>query len=194
MSTRCRICAHPDMRRLVELGWNAHMSAPQIASAFDGILTSASILRHLREHVEEGAQTREIPIDKRSTRERVEELQRLQLDEIERRIALAQEWAAYARANGNPTADWSEKFDLLAKDVQAAIASIQRAQALTDRRAISEAGLKLDIYRMMLGGGQALAPKHLIADTPGEYTEEGSDRALLPAGAPDDEEEEEEEE
>lgn len=159
---RCVICRKPDVRRLAELGWNAKMSAPQIATAMAAQFSSAQFLKHLREHVDEGAGMRAIPVeDARPIHERVAALQRMQLDEIERRITMAQEWAAYARENGNPNADWSEQFDLLDKDNQQAIASILKAQAITDKREAKQNDQKIDLARMMLGDGGGYAPARL---------------------------------
>jgi hypothetical protein len=139
------------------------MSAPQIATAMAMQFSASQMLKHLHEHVDEGAGIRAIPVpDARPVRERVLELQRMQLDEVERRITMAQEAAAYARDHDNPTADWSDFFDLLAKDNQQAISSILKAQGLEDKRTSKEIDTKVDIYRMMLGGGDGLAPARLI--------------------------------
>lgn len=160
---RCVICRKPDVRRLAELGWNAKMSAPQIATGMALQFTGTQFLKHLRDHVDSGAGNRAIPVeDARAVKDRVLELQRMQLDEIERRIAMAQEWAAFARENGNENADWSDQFDILDKDNQAAIASILKAQGLTDKREQGPS-MKVDIYKLMTGGGDGLAPKRLIA-------------------------------
>lgn len=165
LSRTCYICRKPDVMRLVHLGWNAKMSAPEIATAMAAQFTPAAVLRHLREHVDEGAGMRAIPVeDARPIHERVAALQRMQLDEIERRITMAQEWAAQARELGNPNADWSEQFDLLDKDNQQAIASILKAQAITDKRESKQNDQKVDLIRMMLGGGDGLAPEHLLGD------------------------------
>jgi hypothetical protein len=165
--SRCVICRKPDVRRMAELGWNAKMSAPQIATAMALQFTAAQFLKHLRDHVESGAGMRAIPVeDARPVKDRVLELQRMQLDEIERRIAMAQEQAvewntAMANVEGFESRDWSYYFDLLDKDNQAAISSILKAQGLSDKR---EAGpsTKVDIFRLMMGGGDGLAPKRLI--------------------------------
>jgi hypothetical protein len=164
---KCYICRKPDVRRLVELGWNAKMSAPQIVYGMGAQFSSAAVMKHLHEHVEEGALSRAIPVeDARPLSQRIADLQRLQLDEIERRITIAQEWAAQARELGNPNADWSEQFDILDKDNQQAIASILKAQAMTDKREAKVTEQKIDIARMMLGGGDGLAPKALIESGP----------------------------
>lgn len=174
---RCVICRKPDVRRLAELGWNAKMSAPQIATAMALQFSATQFLKHLHEHVDEGAGMRAIPVeDARPVKDRVLELQRMQLDEVERRIAMAQEWAAQARDKGNEAADWSDQFDLLDKDNQAAISSILKAQGLSDKR---EAGpsTRVDIFRLMLGGADGLAPVRLIE---GPETIEGEVKDVTP--------------
>ena len=164
MSTdsRCVICRKPDVRRIAELGWNAKMSAPEVATAMALQFTAAQFLKHLHEHAD-NASTRDIPVENsRPIRDRVADLQKLQLDEIERRITMAQEWAVAAREAGNPNADWSDQFDLLDKDHQQAVASILKAQSLTDKRELGDKTVKVDMFRLMLGGGDGLAPKALI--------------------------------
>lgn len=178
---RCYICKKPDVRRIAELGWNAKMSAPQVATAMGMQFSPAQFLKHLHEHVDEGASIRAIPVeDARPVRERIETLQRMQLDEIERRIAMAQEWAAYAREHGNEDADWSQKFDLLDKDNQAAVASILKAQGLSDKREAAKDSAKVDVFRLMLGGGDGLAPKQLIAGEDDPEVVEGEVKDVTP--------------
>lgn len=160
-SDRCAICKKPDLRRMVELAWVAKMDARSIATVFGGIPSASTITKHVREHMPEGRDT-QVP-NARTTRERVIDLQRLQIEEIERRIERAQEWAAYARDHGNPEADWSDAFDILSKDMQAAVASILKAQGLSDKREMGKASIGVDVARMMLGGGDGLAPKRLTA-------------------------------
>jgi hypothetical protein len=151
--------------RLVHLGWNSHMSAISISTAMGSQFSADLIIKHLREHVEDGAVNRDIVIlDARPVAQRVEELQRMQLDEIERRIQLAQEWAARARDEGNPNADWSEMYDILSKDNQAAINTILKSQAVSDKREAKQNDQKVDLIKMMLGGGDGLAPKHLLSE------------------------------
>lgn len=160
---KCAICRKADLRRLIELGWNAKMSAVDMAAVFGNIPSSVAILKHLHEHVDEGAAIRNIPVpNARPMRERVMDIQRLQVEEIERRLTIAQEKAAWARENGHPEADQSDWFDLLDKDTQQAISTILKAQGLTDKREVSTASLKVDVFRLMLGGNGGLAPPRLI--------------------------------
>lgn len=159
INEKCNICKRPDVRRLVELGWNAGMDRSAIATAMGGYPSAPTVGKHLSEHVEEGYFTREVPVeDAKPLRARAMDIQRVMIEEIERRIGIAQEKAAWARENGNPDADWSDWYDILNKDEQAAIASIMKAQAIEDKDRNTKAGQKVDLFKMMAGG---LAPKSL---------------------------------
>lgn len=162
-SDRCPICKKPDVRRLVELGWNARMDAHAIAGAFSGFPNAAAVRKHINEHTPGG---RNLPVENAiPLRERALAIQRIQIDEIERRMERAQEWAAFAREHGNESADWSEAFDILGKDMQAAVASILRAVSLEDRKEAKTADLKLGLFELMMGGkggGGMLAPVGLV--------------------------------
>lgn len=184
MSKTCPICmGSPDRRRLVELGWNDKMDGIALAAQWDD-LTAAVVLKHLKQHSEGRPSIRRVDVSPPTTaRERVANLQRMQLDEIERRVALAQQEAETRndaiiamREQGVDGADdlklhdWSEFFNVLDKDVQAAIGSILKTQGLTDRREKDTADLKLGLFEAMSRAG--LAPK---GTTP-----------ALPAGGDDD--------
>jgi hypothetical protein len=164
----CPVCANPNRRRLIELGLNNKMDAIGLAALWDD-LTSKIIQKHTR-HTD----LRNLVVVTTSpSRERVENLQRMQLDEIERRVALAQQEAGRRNdaiddaremgvegADALPYHDWSEYFNILDKDVQAAIGSIQRTQGLSDKRETSQGALKLGLFEAMANAG--LAPKSLI--------------------------------
>ncbi len=165
---RCAICKKPDLRRLVDLGLGSKMDAKAISSGFGGIPSSNTVLKH-DQHNLEGS---DIVVPNALTlRDRALAIQRLQIEEIERRVARAQEWAAYARAHDNPDADWSQAFDILGKDMQSAIGSILKAVGLDDKRQATKVSAAVDIYKMMLGDNGGLAPKRLTAQAPidGEY-------------------------
>jgi transposase-like protein len=167
---RCTVCKYPDKRRLIELGWNDGMAAADLARQFEG-LTSAAITKHLKQHSEGLPASRRVDIEPVTpARERVLALQRLQLDEVERRINLAKQRADQlnavldeleaAGAEGaaeTPRHDWSEFTDILGKDMQAAIGSILKMQGLTDKREKATSELKLGLFDSMLKAG--LAPK-----------------------------------
>lgn len=160
--TTCAICRNTDMRRIIELGWNAGMTVPGIAHAF-GMTPSVTVIRkHLNEHRGEGLDNRSIVIeDERPTKVRIEELQRKMLDDLEGRIRFAEERAAAAHASGNLDAQPSDWFDMLDRKNQAAIASLLKMQDQTDKRAKARAVVAVDIMKLMGGG---LPPSHLIED------------------------------
>jgi hypothetical protein len=168
---RCVVCKHANRRKMIELGWNAGLSAVEISDVLGGTPASATILKHLKEHTDgEGASRTVEVVPVPPSRERVLALQTLQLNEVERRIALAKQRALdmnIARANmtdaeGNPypEVDWSDFYDILGKDAQAAISSILKTQGLTDKREKAQGDLKLGLFEAMANSG--LAPKNLI--------------------------------
>lgn len=159
---KCAICRNVDMKRLIEMGWNDRMTVADLAHAFGETPSATVIRKHLNEHVGEGINARDIPIEAaRSTKQRVEALQKKMLDDIEARIQFAEERAAVARSTGNPEAMPSDWFDLLDKKNQAAIASVLKMQDQTDRRDSKKAEIAIDVMRLM---GGAPPPQHLISD------------------------------
>jgi len=156
------VCNNADLRRLVELGWNAKMTVSDISHAFGGTPTAPVLRKHLNEHRGGGKEERDIPIEEvRSTRVRIEALQKRMLDDIEARLQWAEERAAIAREAGNlevTAADW---FDVLNPRTQAAIASVIKMQDQTDKREGKKATVAVDLMRLM--GGVA-PPSHLIED------------------------------
>ena len=184
---RCAVCRNPDKRRAIELMWNGGMAALTISNVFDGNPSNSTILKHLKEHSEGEGASRAVEVRPETpVRERVLALQRLQLDEIERRIELAKarademnafrdKVAAIAEEKGEPYelhhVDWSDFTDILGKEMQAAIGSILKAQGLTDKREKATADLKLGLFEAMTRGG-GLAPKSLIGGViPPQLTE-----------------------
>ncbi len=168
MSTvaRCVVCKNPDRRRLIELGWNGGMGAETISRVLGDSPSGSVILKHLKEHSEGDGHARAIDVEPElPVRERVLALQRLQLDEIERRIALAKTRAAVMNdehkddEDWNPV-DWSDFTDILGKDMQAAIGSILKTQGLSDKRDKAQGDLRLGLFEAMANAG--LAPKALI--------------------------------
>lgn len=181
VSARCAVCKNSDLRRLIELGWNAKMTVPDLAHAFGGVPSHQLIYRHLKEHAE-GAYSRQIEVeDARPLRDRVAAIQRAQVEAIERQFAIAQQRADeyneahrgdedYDPALGQP--EWY--FNILGKDMQAAIGSILKAQGLSDKREAKKDAAKVDLARAMLGARGGLAPAALIEDgntVEGDFTE-----------------------
>ena len=166
---------------LIELGWNAKLSAPDLSSAFGAQYSASLILKHLKDHAEDGA-TREIPVvNARPARERIMALQMRQLDEVEMRLALADQRAQQLNDAHRGEEDWVpaqpfQFYDILNKENQAAIASILKTQGLTDRREAKEVDVKLDVWQMMLGPGGGMAPTKMIGS--GEEVIEGEAKEL----------------
>jgi hypothetical protein len=162
IDARCSVCKNADRRRLIELGWNGGMGAETIGRVL-GDMSGATILKHLKEHAEGDGNARLIDVEPElPVRDRVLNLQRMQLDEVERRIALAKQRAAVANDlhKNEPDwidVDWSHYFDILGKDGQAAIGSILKAQGLSDKREKAVADTKLGLFEAMAKNG--LAPK-----------------------------------
>lgn len=160
MNAYCKICKNKDLATLISLGWNGKMSATAISGVLGGKPTADAITKHLKEDVP-GAWHREIVVEAKPLRQRVYDLQRMQIDEIERRIAVAEEKAAAQRELGREDADWSEYFDILDKDMQSAIGSILKAQGLADKNENAKVAQKIDMFRLMLGADGGLAPPEL---------------------------------
>lgn len=172
IDVKCLVCRNADRRRLIELGWNGGMGAETIANVLgERALSGRVVLKHIKEHADGDANVRAIVVEpERPMRERVLDIQRIQVEEIERRIALAKQRAADVNAaragaldaDGNPVlpVDWSEFYDILGKDSQAAITSILRTQGLTDKREQKTNELKLGLFESMAKAG--LAPKALV--------------------------------
>jgi len=158
---RCAVCKNPNLRRLIELGWNAKMTASDIANALGGVPSTAVVTKHIKEHAGD-AVARNIPVmEARSTRARIDDLMRRMLDELETRVEFAEQWTAKARESGNEEVEPSDLFDLLSKNNQAAIATILKMQDQTDKREGKKATVAVDLMRLM--GGTA-PPSHLIED------------------------------
>ncbi len=195
IDVKCLVCRNADRRRLVELGWNGGMGADTIATVLGERAISARVItKHIKEHTDGDANVRAIVVEpERPMRERVLAIQKMQVDEVERRIDLAKQRAAELNAFHDATIaaggkadpewvphDWSEFYDILGKDSQAAITSILRTQGLTDKREQKTNELKLGLFESMAKAG--LAPKALIGgvevpqlSAPEEVADDASD-------------------
>lgn len=178
---KCSVCKNADRRKLIELGWNGGMSAESIARQYDDV-TTATLIKHLKRHTDGSAHTRAVEVVLTPARERVLALQQMQLNEVERRIELAMQRADELNAHIDkmvelgqegaelvPRHDWSEFYDILGKDAQAAISSILKVQGLSDKREKATSELKLGLFEAMSKAG--LAPKAIS----------GTDLPALPA-------------
>lgn len=157
------------------------MSTPDLVHALGGVPSSTVILKHLREHAE-GAYSRTITVeDARPMRERVLAIQRAQVEAIERQLAVAQqqcdEWNEDHRGHekddlncdscryaGFYPRDPSFYFNILGKDMQAAVASILKSEGLTIKREAVKGPGAVDIFRLLLGERGGMAPARLIED------------------------------
>jgi hypothetical protein len=174
IDAKCSVCKNPDVRRGVESMWNNGMSQAAIARVVGDKLTTPSITKHLKEHSDGDGNARRVEIEPElPVRERILNLQRMQLDEVERRIGLAKtradlmnaEREKLTDANGNPfpPIDWSEFTDILGKDMQSAIGSILKTQGLSDKREKAVADTQVGLFAAMANAG--LAPKALVGET-----------------------------
>lgn len=175
IAEKCSICRTPTQRQVIALAHNEGMRAQDIAAAFHSDPSVAVIRRHLQKH-DEGGRGRHIPVVVTSMRERVYDIQRLQVEEIERRVeaaqAKAEEWSKLSEMEGWEPRDWSYYFDILSKDMQAAVASIIKTQGLADKREKAQGDLKLGLFEAMANAG--LAPKALVGGKV-ELLESGED-------------------
>jgi hypothetical protein len=141
------------------------MGAETISRVLDGSPGGAAIIKHIKEHCKDG-HIRQVDVEPElPARERVLNLQRLQLDEVERRIELAKTRAdlmnsAHKDDEAWTPVDWSDFTDILGKDMQSAIGSILKTQGLSDKREKAVADTKIGLFEAMVGAG--LAPKALV--------------------------------
>lgn len=183
IDSKCLVCRSPDRRRLIELGWNGGMSGEAIARVLDQKgLSGTVVLKHLKEHVDGDGNVRAVVVEpEKPLRDRVLDIQRMQVEEFERRVNLAKARADLMNAEHEGEVDyipvdWSHFFDILDKDAQAAIGSILKTQGLNDKREKAVADTKLGLFDAMARAG--LAPKALRS---GELP-------ALPSGDDDDDE------
>ena len=166
MSPDCNICGNADLKTLIALAWDGKMDATAISGVLGGVPNAAAIIKHLKVH-EPGSWSRQIEVTVKPLRQRVYDLQRTMVDEVERRIAVAQERSRFeTEATGEPH-DWSEYLNILDKDLQSAIGSIIKIQAGADRMETTKANLAVGLFELMLGGQGGklmLAPKSLVGD------------------------------
>lgn len=161
IDAKCLVCKNADRRRLIELGWNGGMGAATISDVLGGAPSGAVILRHLKQHTDGLGATRQVEVSPElPVRERITALQKLQLDEVERRIELAKHRAALMNDEHKDDedwtpVDWSDFTDILGKDMQSAIGSILKSQGLTDKREAKTSELKLGLFEAMTKAGLA---------------------------------------
>jgi hypothetical protein len=171
IDAKCLVCKNQDRRRVIELAWNGGVSAAALARVFEADrIASAAFVRHFKDHTDGEGFARRIEVDEeKPMRERVYDIQRTQVEELERRIYLAQQKAASMNAlhagdeDWTPV-DWSDFYDILDRNAQAAINTILKTQGLIDNREKAQGDLKLGLFDAMSRAG--LAPKALVGDVP----------------------------
>jgi hypothetical protein len=170
IDAKCLVCKNQDRRRVIELAWNGGVSIAALVRVFEAERISAlAFKRHFDPetgHFEGDAAARRIEVEEdKPMRERVYDIQRAQVEELERRIYLAQSKAArmnalHAGDEDWTEVDWSDFYDILDKNAQQAINTILKTQGLIDNREKTQGELKLGLFDAMSKAG--LAPKALV--------------------------------
>jgi len=179
IDAKCPVCKNQERRRVIELAWNGGVSVAGLVRVFEAERISAlSFNRHFDPdtgHFEGDAAARKVdPPEDKPMRERVYDIQRLQVEELERRIYIAQQRAismnaAHAGDDDWTPVDWSDFYDILDKNSQQAINTILKTQGLIDIREKTQGELKLGLFDAMSRAG--LAPKALVGEVLPRLTE-----------------------
>lgn len=169
---KCLVCKNADRRRVIELAWNGGVSVPALVRVFESDrIGSQAFKAHFdpeKGHTKGEPFARRVEVaEEKPMRERVYDIQRLQVEELERRITIAQGRAAAMNAahagdeDWTPV-DWSDFYDILDKNSQQAINTILKTQGLIDTREKTQGELKLGLFDAMSRAG--LAPKALVGE------------------------------
>lgn len=160
----CKVCRHPNRRRLIEADWADGMSAVGISKVMNDAgwpITSQTILKHLKEHAGPEAAIRVPPkLTKRDANvfvrdrimDRVEELER---GDSKRLIPVKQD---------GETIFIEADFDILDPTLQPALNTMVKAQGNIDKVEVTKGKMKMDLFIAMLGGAGGdggLAPLEL---------------------------------
>lgn len=169
---KCLVCKNRDRRKVIELAWNGGVSVAALVRVFEADrIGPTAFNRHFDPNTGhtkgEPFQRRVEPEEDKPMRERVYDIQRLQVEELERRIGIAMTKAAAINANhaGDENwteVDWSDFYDILDKNSQQAINTILKTQGLIDTREKTQGELKLGLFDAMSRAG--LAPKALVGE------------------------------
>lgn len=169
---KCLVCRNRDRRRVIHAAWNAGVSIAELVRVFETEKISAlQFKKHFDPetgHFKGESNARRVEVaEEKPMRERVYDIQRLQVEELERRIGIAQTKAAamnaaHAGEEGWTEVDWSDFYDILDKNSQQAINTILKTQGLIDTREKAQGDLKLGLFDAMSRAG--LAPKALIGE------------------------------
>ena len=175
----CMICQEPERARLIEADWVGGMTAAGIATRMTAAgwpIVGGTVLNHLKKHVKDAATRSNVPagLGRRDAavfiRDRI-------LDEVERR----EQAFRMAVEDGMPD-DVIDTLrpDILDKDLQPALNTAIKAEAVVAKREDSQSKRKIDLFKLMLGDAGGLAPKGLIGDgltIEGEFEEVLNDDA-----------------
>lgn len=178
----CPICKRPGRRRIVDADASDGLTPAAIAAAMRDTgwaLTAADVATHVTLHAVSGkprsgaARRRDAAL---TLRERM-------MDALEGRIVAAEGRAVEAttecqrgehdvddhpryRKHGPQTHDPAEFFDILDKNLQAALGTVIKAETLEVKKADNQTKRKIDLFQLMMGGegNDGLAPRALIGD------------------------------
>lgn len=176
----CAICKRPGRRRIVDADASDGIAPAAIAAAMRDVgwaLTAAQVATHITLH---GSVTKPKSAASRK-RDAALTLRERMMDALEGRIEAAEEKAVEAteecrrgehdvddhpryRKHGPKTHESSEFFDILNKDLQSALGTVIKAQTVEEKRVATEGKRKIDLFRLMMGPGDGLAPSGLIGD------------------------------
>lgn len=187
----CPICKRPGRRRIIDADFADGIAPAAIAAAMRDAgwaLTAAQVATHATLH---GSTTKPRSAATRK-RDAALTLRERMMDALEGRIESAEQRASEAteecargehnvddhpryRQHGPRVHSPDEFFDILGKDLQPALGTVIKAQTVEEKRTANEGKRKIDLFRLMMGPGDGLAPAGLIGDgsIEGEYEEVG---------------------
>lgn len=187
----CPVCKRPGRRRIVDADAADGITPAAIASAMRDTgwaLTAADVTKHVTLHGS-AEKTRS-----KATRRRdaALTLRERMMDALEGRIEAAEASAVEAtaecqrgehdiedhpryRQHGPRVHESSEFFDILNKDLQSALGTVIKAQTVEEKRNANDDKRKIDLFRLMMGPGDGMAPAALIGDgvVEGDFEEVG---------------------
>lgn len=162
----CKVCRAPNRRRLIEADWADGMTAAGISKVMKDAgwpISAETILKHLKEHVE-GAAVRLPPtISKRDASILIKDAI---LDRLEELQAGGTRQVLVKGPDGGMEVQELE-FDIMDKDLQAALGTALKAEAIQVKKDDNQTKRKIDLFQLMLGGADGkgmLAPMDLIED------------------------------
>ena len=166
----CMICREPERARLIEADWAGGMSGSGISKRMTAAgwpVGPETVLSHLKKHVPLASTRQNTPAGS-SKRDAAVFIKDRILDEVElreRAFRMALEQAGddedlIAQAMKN-------RPNILDKDLQSALGTALKAEAVIVKRDDNKVKRGIDLYKMMLGGGDGaamFAPAGLIGD------------------------------